>query len=59
MSDDLTKKRPQDASKINLSQQWEIDYWTETLHTSEAKLRIAVSQVGPYVSDVKDYLRNH
>lgn len=59
MSDDLTKKRPQDAAKINLSQQWEIDYWTETLHTSEAKLRIAVSRVGPYVSDVKDYLRNH
>ena len=59
MSDDLTKKRPQDTSKINLSQQWEIDYWTETLHTSEAKLRIAVSRVGLYVSDVKDYLRNH
>ena len=44
MSDDLTKRRPQDASTINLSQQWEIDYWTKTLHTTEAKLRIAVSK---------------
>lgn len=59
MSDDLTKRRPQDASTINLSQQWEIDYWTKTLHTTEAKLRIAVSKVGTYVSDVKEYLQNH
>ena len=59
MPDDLTKKRPQDAEKINLSQQHEIDYWTKALHTTEAKLRDAVSKVGPYVSDVKEYLRNH
>ncbi len=59
MSDDLTKKRPQDSNKINLSQQWEIDYWTETLHTTEAKLRAAVSKVGSSVSAVKEYLRNH
>ncbi|MBR4323022.1 DUF3606 domain-containing protein [Treponema sp.] len=59
MPDDLTKKHPQDSSKINLSQQWEIDYWTKILHTTEAKLRIAVSKVGSYVSDVKEYLRNH
>ena len=57
MPDDLTKKRPQDASKINLSQQHEIDYWTAALHTTEAKLRAAVSKVGPYVSAVREYLR--
>ena len=59
MSDDLTKKRPQDAEEINLSQQYEIDYWTKALNTTEAKLRDAVSKVGPYVSDVEEYLRNH
>jgi len=59
MPDDLTKKRPQDADKINVSQQYEIDYWTKTLHTTEAKLRAAVSKVGPYVSDVEEYLRKH
>ena len=59
MPDDLTKKRPQDAEKINLSQQHEIDYWTKALHTTEAKLRAAVSKVGSYVSDVKEYLRSH
>ncbi len=59
MPDDLTKKRPQDARKINLSQQHEIDYWTKALKTTEAKLRVAVSKVGPYVSDVEEYLRKH
>lgn len=59
MPDDLTKKRPQDTRKINLSQQHEIDYWTEALHTTETRLRAAVSKVGPYVSDVEEYLRKH
>ena len=59
MPDDLSKRRPLDASRINLSQQWEIDYWTETLNTTETKLRNAVSKVGTSVSAVKEYLRNH
>lgn len=59
MPDDLTKKRPQDADKINVSQQHEIDYWTKALNTTEAKLRVAVSKVGPYVSAVREYLKKH
>lgn len=59
MPDDLTKKHPQDADKINLSQQWEIDYWTEALHTTEARLRAAISKVGPYVSAVREYLKKY
>ncbi len=59
MSDDLTKKRPQDATKINLGQQWEIDYWTRTLNTTVSKLKLAVQKVGTSVSDVKEYLRTH
>lgn len=59
MPDDLTKKHPQDADKINVSQQYEIDYWTEALHTTETRLRAAVSKVGPYVSVVREYLRDH
>ena len=59
MSDDFTKKRPQDATKINLGQQWEIDYWTRTLNTSEFKLKLAVQKVGNSVSAVKELLRTH
>lgn len=51
MSDDLTKKRPHDSNKINFS--WEIDYWTEVLHTTEERLRTEACKVGPYVLDLK------
>ena len=53
MSDDLTKKRPHDSNKINPSQQWEIDYWTEVLHTTEERLLTVVYKVGPYILDLK------
>ena len=51
MSDDLTKERPHDSNKINLS--WEIDYWTEVLHTTEERLLTVVYKVGSYVLDLK------
>lgn len=56
MPDNLSKKHPQDASRINLGQKWEIEYWTKKLHTTETKLKNAVSKVGNSVSDVKKYL---
>lgn len=31
MADNLTKKRPQDARKINVTQSYEISYWTNAL----------------------------
>lgn len=56
MSDDLTKKVPQDASKISLSEQWEINYWCKTLGISEAKLRDAVKAVGHSAAAVRAHL---
>ncbi len=59
MPDDLNKKRPHDATKINLSQPWEVSYWISAFGTTETKLRNAVNMVGPSVSAVKEYLRSH
>jgi hypothetical protein len=56
MSDDLTRRKPEDPNKININQSWEVDYWTKTLGASEARLKEAVKAVGPMVSDVKRYL---
>lgn len=55
--DDLTRKRPEDPTKININQQWEIDYWTKELSISETKLIALVNKVGPEVSKVKAELR--
>ncbi len=55
--DDLTRKRPEDPTKININQQWEIDYWTKELSISEEKLKSLVKKVGSEVSKVKAELR--
>ena len=45
MADNLKLKKPQDASRINMGQKYEIDYWTKSLNTSELKLFFAVLEV--------------
>jgi hypothetical protein len=56
MVDNLKRRAPEDPTKINVNQQWEIDYWCNELGVSETKLRQAVKAVGPMVSAVKKYL---
>ena len=31
MPDDLTRRKPEDPTKINVNQSWEIKYWTKKL----------------------------
>jgi len=56
MPDNLKIKQPEDPTKINVNQQWEIDFWTKTLGVSETQLRNAVRAAGPFVRDVKKHL---
>ncbi|MPT33491.1 MAG: DUF3606 domain-containing protein, partial [Chryseobacterium sp.] len=28
MSDDLSKRRPQDGTKVNVNETWELEYWS-------------------------------
>ena len=55
MSDNLKAKK-QDAKRINVHEQWELNSWSRSLGVSEAELKKAVHQVGPMVNDVKKYL---
>jgi len=57
MSDDLSKKRPQDASKISLSEQWEINYWCKKFGCTESELRAAVRAVGNSAAAVEKHLK--
>jgi len=59
MPDNLKRKQPEDPEKININQQWEVDYWCDNLGCSEELLRRAVEKVGPMVSDVKRWLRTN
>ncbi|MFC4687962.1 DUF3606 domain-containing protein [Epilithonimonas pallida] len=56
MSDDLSKRRPQDASKINVHEAWELEYWSKELGVTKQQLKEAVMAVGTSVAAVKRYL---
>lgn len=54
--DNLKKKRPQDASKINIHEEWELKYWCEKFGVTKTKLVQAVNTVGVSAEKVKAYL---
>lgn len=54
--DDLTKLRPQDSSKVNVHEDWELRYWTKTLGVSADQLRAAVRAVGVSAAAVRRHL---
>lgn len=56
MSDDLNKRRPQDATKINVNESWELDYWSKELGVTKERLKEAVKAVGTSVAAVKKHL---
>ncbi|WP_286897668.1 MULTISPECIES: DUF3606 domain-containing protein [Achromobacter] len=57
MSDDLSKRGPQDRSRINVNETHELRYWTQELGVSETQLRDAVKAVGPSATAVREHLR--
>lgn len=46
MSDNLKKRIPQDASKISLTEAWEVEYCPRKFKITESVLRQAVKAVG-------------
>ena len=57
MSDDLTKKRPLDASRVNVHEPWEVEYWCKRFGCTKAQLVQAVNAVGTSSSAVERYLK--
>jgi len=53
MSDNLDNRGPQDRSRISLTEQHEVAYWTKALGVSEEELRRAVSRAGNSATAVK------
>lgn len=57
MSDNLNNRGPQDASKINVNEEWELRHWTKTLGVSAEELKAAVKKVGVGVDAVSAHLK--
>ncbi|MES2404599.1 MAG: DUF3606 domain-containing protein, partial [Pseudomonadota bacterium] len=46
MTDDRTKKGPQDRSRINIHERYELDYWSNKFGVTPKDLKLAVEKVG-------------
>lgn len=52
MTDDRNKRGPEDASRINLNEDYEVEYWTNRFGVSKERLKTAVDKVGVSVDAV-------
>lgn len=57
MADDKNNRGPQDRSRISMSEDYEVRYWTEALGVSKEELQRAVDQVGNGADAVREYLK--
>lgn len=56
MSDNLSKTGKADDIRINIHQDHEVRYWSQTLGVPPERLKQVVREVGPMVRDVKRHL---
>jgi len=57
MPDNLENRGPQDRSRVNVGEEWEVRYWTKEFGVDEQQLRKAVEKVGPSVDAVRQELK--
>jgi hypothetical protein len=56
--DDLNKRGQQDRSRINVNEEHELQYWSETLNISREELKEIVGRVGVNAEDVREAVKS-
>ena len=56
MPDNLHLRQPQDPTKINIHESWEVEYWTKKWSITTSQLTAAVRAVGVVTRNVAAYL---
>jgi len=56
MADDRSLRGPQDRQRINLSEDYEVAYWSKKWDISREQLAEAVRKAGPMSADVAKML---
>lgn len=59
MSDDKTNRGEPDRSRISLSENYEVSYWTQRLGVSADRLRSIVARVGNHVDKVREAINDN
>jgi hypothetical protein len=57
MSDDKTNRGAQDRSRISLSEDYEVRYWTESLGVTKERLEELVRKHGNSAAKVREALK--
>jgi hypothetical protein len=57
MTDDKTKRGPQDRERVNVHEPYELEYWTHKFGCTPNQLKEAVNAVGVMAKDVETYLK--
>jgi hypothetical protein len=57
MTDDKSKRGPQDRSRVNLSEDYEVRYWSKKFKVTPDLLRAAVEKVGNGAAAVEKELK--
>ena len=57
MADDKQDRRPQDAARIAMGEDYEVAYWTKALGVHRERLQAAVDAVGNSADAVREYLK--
>lgn len=53
MSDDKTNRGPEDASRVNVNEDYEMRYWTQTLGVTDEGLKQLVKDQGVSVDAIR------
>jgi len=56
MTDNLRKRRPQDARRINIHEPWEMGWWCKELKVNCDRIEAAVRAVGTSATAVRRHL---
>lgn len=57
MADNKDDRGPQDRSRVNTSEMYELQYWSKKFGVTPGEVKAAVDKVGPMVNDVEAELK--
>jgi hypothetical protein len=58
MADGTLNCGPRDSNRVNLSDDYEVRYWTKKFGVSKAELEQAIQKAGPMTKNVEAELQN-
>jgi len=59
MKNPMQRRSPEDLSRVELREQWQITYWTQELKTTQERLTRAIRETGPDADRVRDWLEKN